>query len=210
MKNGLNYEKDGLFFQLFSQDEDMLLSFLNNALRLESVLVKASFYQDGKLTVVQRENSAIYIVTCENEDGNVVEVSMILGMDSSFEPMIAQTFAKMVAMNQTGELFGEEKKFYETIMFVGDGRSSKDGYKRIVTLSNENESVVHGHLLEQKLVVFAMNKFEMSNPFSFEELWLTYFMDTEHPLLVKHPQIPEILERAMAFAKDFEEKKKSS
>lgn len=200
MKNQLNYEKNGLFFRLFSQDEDALLSFLNNALLPEHMLVKASFYQDGKLAVLERENSAIYIITCENEEGNRVEISVVLGMDESFEPMIGKTFMQMVAQNQTGNLSGSEKVFYSTMMFMAEGERGKGTYKRVMSLSHEKAPEMEAHFAEQKMIVYTMNQFEMTNPFSMEEVWLTYFMDTEHPLLTKHPQLPEMVVRAMDFA----------
>lgn len=200
MKNQLEYEKNGLFFRLFSQDEVALLSFLNNSLLLDHMLVKASFYQKGELAVVEREHAAIYVITCENEEGNEVEVSVILGMDERSEPNVASTFMKMVVENHTASYTGARKVLFGMIMFLQEGQRGEDTYKRVMTLTNVEHPESDDLFSQQKMIVYSMNRFEMTNPFSMEEVWLTYFMDTEHPLLEKHPQLPEVIVRAMDFA----------
>lgn len=198
----LDYREEGLFTRLFADknNEDCLLSFLNAMTFMESPLVSATVHTEKGLSVVRRENSAIFIATCENQLGETVEISLVLGMDFSMEPFLLQTFMQMVKNNQTGHLEGREKTYYMTISFLEKGHPEDQGHKRIMALENRNDPDSGAFVTKQKFLVYSMDKFKFRNPTSAEEIWLAFLKDPKHKLLVEHPDLPAVIKKAMEIA----------
>lgn len=204
--NGLEYSEDGVFSHVFlpSENEDCLVSMLNALAPMESPLVSATFQQNGALAVVYRENSAIYIANCKNQKGQTVEISLILGMDHSMEPMLVQTFMKMAMDQQTVK---DDKKFCVTaIMFVEEARyPEEEHHKRIMVMENKENAEGSSQMEHQKFIVYSYDKFKFRDFTAMEELWLTFLYDTNSDILVKNPALPNEIRKAMNVAHGFTE-----
>lgn len=197
---GLDFREEALFSQLFvpEQNQDCLVSMLNAMLDMESPLVSASFYQNGGLAVVRRDNSCIYIAKCTNEKGQTVEVSMILGMDSTMEPMLVKTFMGMAADQQ---IHGKGQVFsVNAILFLQNARTPEDSYKRIMVMEN-TQGDTSLNMEDQRFIVYSMDKFVFNRPDQLEELWLTFLKDPENDLLLRHPSLPEPIKKAILFSR---------
>lgn len=200
--NVLDYKEEGGFWKVFGEEgnEDCLVSFLNGMTNMESKLVSATFRTEKGLSVVRRENSAIFVATCVNELGESVEISIVLGMDLSMEPILLHTFMHMVQQNQTGNLEGREKIYYMTLFFLEKGHAEETGYKRVMALENRDKPEDLSFVTSQKLLVYAMDKFKFRNPTNAEEIWLAFLKDPKHKLLMEHPDLPAVVKKAMEVA----------
>lgn len=199
---GLDFREEGIFTQVFvpEENQDCLVSLLNGLVEMDSPLVSATFHQNGGLAIVRRENSCIYIADCRNQRGQTVEISLILGMDGSMEPMLVQTFMKMAVDQQ---ISGQGKVFsVNAVMFMEAARDVNDTYKRILMMENKIEGKDTLNMENQKFFVYSMNKFKFANPASLEEVWLTFLENPQHELLLRHPALPEPLQKAIELTKN--------
>lgn len=192
------------FFPCFfeNQDnEDCLLSLVNAIIQPKRPFVSATLYQEGQLTAIRRENAIIYVVNCKTAQDERVELSLILGMDHSFEPFVIQTFIGMIK----NTIF--DNKYSMTLMFSETSHpDNKEDYKRIYKMdkkeqADSKEGDDDSFFTEQKCVMLSMDKFTYKDATSLEQLWLTFFKDPDSDLLVKHPSLPVELAKAMVFAK---------
>lgn len=186
---------------LDEKNEASLVSMLNAFTQMESPLVSATFHNLAGVAVVERENSTIYIATCENADGNTVEISLVFGMDYSMEPFLLKTFMNMIQTNKTESLTGRDKTYYMTIQFQEEARDQGEGYKVVLAMENKDRPGEANFITSQKMMIYSMEKFVFRNPMSPEELWMLFLSDPKSKLLKEHPSLPEWVGRAVEYGK---------
>lgn len=203
----LNYKENAPLIALFTAEESCLVSFLNALIPMDCPLVSANIFQKDNpqaLSVVRRENSAIFVINCRNEKGETMEISLIMGMDHSMLPHLLRAFMGMVGGNETENLEGEEKTYYASIMLAEKGNPQEKGHKSHFIYQKNKDERPSPFYSQQKFVFYAMDQYKFRDPKLMEELWLCFLREPHSPLLEKHPMLPENLVKARAFLEEYE------
>lgn len=206
MTNLLDYREDKFFHQFFTNpsNEDALCSFLGTLTERESPFVSATIDLSQENACFRRDNSVVYLFQCQTKEGDLFEVSVVLGMGISMIDPFRESFLRMVLGNAIEQRLQEKPLHLGSLMLLYPHHQMSDSpHESAVMLAPKMTEKDEIYLNKQKFHVYSLERFRFTNPQAIQELWLTFLKDPTNELLVKHPMLPPEVKKAMDFAKDY-------
>lgn len=199
----LDHKETSTFTRIFAdpKNNDCLLSLCNSLLEPTSPFVSIKLDMKAPNGMFRRDNSVIYVLQGENENHCPVEISLTLGMGAMMIPPWRESFLRMVLGNTVVECEKDTPLHLYSLMLMAEHHKQNDSFHDISLLKVEEREEHHRTFIEeQKFHVYGLEKFTFQNPLSPQEQWLCFFKDFRNPLLLKHPQLPPALKKAILLA----------
>ncbi len=200
---GLDYQSSGIFHRFFTdkKNQDSLASLLTALTEQGSPLVKAEINLKSNTGVIRRENSVVYVCTCEKQAGYPLEISLVLGMGRAMIEPWRESFLRMVLGNSVVEDGNEKPLHLGTLMLLEEHHQLSESYHESAEIMAEKMTDTQKEFLHrQKFHLYSMETFQLKNPLSYPDLWLTFLKNPLDEILQKHPQLPAEIKKAVDFA----------
>lgn len=205
------YQSNSPLESLCTAHPECLLAFLNSYFQFKSPLVKGAMNLENPEKLLRRDDveKVLYLLDCENQAGETVEVSLAIGMNGAEVGGWMQNFSKMALQNALLTEKNNNPDILATLVCLNCDHDQKIPlyfYTGFMSSGKENLSQ-DNPMSEQKFAVLSLEKYQNRSETgekipetpTEQDLWTEFFLDHNSAVLKDCATLPEHMQTAIDF-----------